>query len=254
LNKIRVEVEQRVALLTLTDPERRNAIDLEMTDELVAAIGELEAREDVGAVVITGEGSSFCAGAVLGAIEAADGKAFRRIYEAFMCVARCELPTIAAVNGPAVGAGMNLALACDLRIAGRSARFISRFLKLGLHPGGGHTWMLTRVVGPQVAAAMVLYGQELRGEEAVQKGLAWSCVEDEELLDSARALASAAADVPRELSIRGKQTLATVRAIDDHGAALEVELEAQAWSVTQAFYGQRVAALKRQITSSPQSQ
>jgi enoyl-CoA hydratase len=248
MSKIDVTIEERVALLTLTDPERRNAIDLEMTDELVAAIGELERRDDVGAVVVTGAGSAFCAGASLGAIEAADQSAFRRIYEAFMCVARCSLPTIAAVNGPAVGAGMNLALACDVRIVGTSARFISRFLELGLHPGGGHTWMLDRVVGPQLTAAMVLFGLELRGPAAVEHGLALRCVEDAELVVEAVALAQAGAAVPRELALRGKATLVAMRGIDDHAAALEVELEAQSWSATREFYGRRVAAMRRQIS------
>ena len=80
------------------------------------------------------------------------------IYEGFLRVLRSPLPTIAAVNGPAVGAGMNLALACDVRLAGASARFDTRFVKIGLHPGGGHVWMLERAVGPQAAAAMVLFG------------------------------------------------------------------------------------------------
>jgi enoyl-CoA hydratase len=248
MNKLELAVSDRVATVTLKDPERRNAIGLEMTDELVTVIGELETRDDVGALLITGEGSSFCAGAVLSTIEAADRAAFRRIYEAFMCVARCKLPTLAAVNGPAVGAGMNLALACDVRLAARSARFICRFLELGLHPGGGHTWMLSRAVGPQATAAMVLFGQELNGEAAAEKGLAWQCVEDDALIGEATALAHRAAQVPRELSLRAKDTLAAMPAIDDHGEALEVELEAQAWSVTQEFYGQRVAALKSRIT------
>ena len=79
---------------------------------------------------------------------------------------RSPLPTVAAVNGPAVGAGMNLALACDVRIAGASARFDTRFLRIGLHPGGGHAWMLDRAVGPQAAAAMVLFGARLDGARA----------------------------------------------------------------------------------------
>src|SRR5205823_197881 len=108
----------------------------------------------------------------------------RSVYEGFLRVARSPLPTVAAVNGAAVGAGMNLALCCDVRIAGRSARFDTRFLKLGLHPGGGHTWMLQRAIGPQGAAAMVLFGDVLNGEAAEKCGLVWRCVDDDALLDA----------------------------------------------------------------------
>src|SRR5690606_30490026 len=110
-------------------------------------------------------------------------------YEGFLRVARCPLPTIAAVNGPAVGAGMNLALACDVRLAGQSARFDTRFLQLGVHPGGGHTWMMRNAVGPQAAAAMVLFGEVLDGAEAERCGLAWRCVADDELVDTAFTMA-----------------------------------------------------------------
>ena len=109
-----------------------------------------EADESVGAVVVTGTPPAFCAGANLGNLAEADGESLGRIYEGFLRVARSPLPTIAAVNGAAVGAGMNLALGCDVRIAARRARFDTRFMQLGLHPGGGHTWMLRRIAGPQV--------------------------------------------------------------------------------------------------------
>ena len=120
---------------------------------------------------------------------------------------RSPLPTVAAVNGPAVGAGMNLALACDVRIAGAAARFDPRFVKIGLHPGGGHTWMLERAVGPQAAAAMVLFGVAVDGARAVEIGLAWSCHPDAELLDAAIAFAQGAARAPVPLLGRVKETL-----------------------------------------------
>src|ERR1043166_4948133 len=135
-------------------------------------------------------------------LTAADGSSFGAIYEGFLRVARSPLPTLAAVNGAAVGAGMNLALCCDVRIAGRSARFDTRFLQLGLHPGGGHTWMLQRAIGPQGAAAMVLFGDVLNGEAAEKCGLVWRCVDDEKLLDECRSLAAKAADTPIELAKR----------------------------------------------------
>ena len=120
--------------------------------------------------MITGEPPAFCSGADVAALgslseQKHDGerRAIGSIYEGFLRVLRSSLPTVAAVNGPAVGAGLNLALACDVRLAGESARFDTRFLRIGLHPGGGHTWMLDRAVGPQAAAAMVLFGAPVDG-------------------------------------------------------------------------------------------
>src|SRR4029077_6643375 len=126
-----------------------------------------------------------------------DAKGLGSVYEGFLRVARSALPTMAAANGAAVGAGVTLALACAVRLAARSARFDTRFLQLGLHPGGGHTWMLTRIAGPQTAAATVLLGEGLDGEAAARCGLAWRCVDDDDLLDEARVLAGRAASAPR---------------------------------------------------------
>src|SRR5688572_17504036 len=171
-----IEKRDRVAVLTLNDPDRRNSLTGPMVDEIVEAFDALEADDDVGAVVITGAGKGFCAGADLGNLGGTTtGGGFRSIYEGFLRVGRSTLPTLAAVNGAAVGAGMNLALACDLRVAGRSGRFDCRFLDLGLHPGGGHTWMLRDAVGKANAAAMVLFGQILDGETAERYGLVWRC-------------------------------------------------------------------------------
>src|SRR5699024_2845226 len=126
------------------------------------------------------------------------------IYQGFLRIAHCPLPTIAAVNGPAVGAGLNLALACDVRITAESAQFDARFLQLGIHPGGGHMWMMQRIAGPQVTAATVLFSDVLDGREAVDAGLAWRCVADDELLEEAQRLAGRAAAAPRELVTRTK--------------------------------------------------
>jgi enoyl-CoA hydratase len=252
MSLVRVEVADAVAVVTLDDAERRNVLSLPMVDEIVAAFDKLEADASVGAVVVTGAPPAFCAGADLGDLgrggESGDGGGVTSVYDGFLRVARSTLPTLAAVNGPAVGAGMNLALACDVRIAGRSGRFDTRFLRLGLHPGGGHTWMLRRVVGPQGAAAMVLFGQVLDGEAAAQHGLAWRCVDDDALLDEARALGAAAASAPRELSMRAKTTLRAVAAIDEHDAAVAVELDAQRWSFGQPFFAERLAAMRDRIS------
>jgi enoyl-CoA hydratase len=145
-----VHVEDRVAVITVNDPDRRNAVTAESSAALRAAVTGVEADPGVHAVIVTGAGKAFCAGANLTALGEAAEDGLRVIYDGFLAVAQCTLPTIAAVNGPAVGAGLNLALAADVRIAGPTAMFDPRFQKLGIHPGGGATWMLQRAVGPRV--------------------------------------------------------------------------------------------------------
>ncbi|MEY2476008.1 MAG: hypothetical protein QOG87_1323 [Actinomycetota bacterium] len=237
-----------VAVLTLDEPERRNALNLALVEEIITAFEELEADPAIGAVVVTGAPPAFCAGADLGNLGGAQEAGLRSIYEGFLRVGRSSLPTLAAVNGAAVGAGMNLALVCDVRIAGRRAKFDTRFLDLGLHPGGGHTWMLQRAVGPQAASAMVLFGQVLDGEAAERCGLAWRCVDDDALLDEAVTLAARAASMPRELSQRAKQTLAAMPAVATHEAAVDLELDAQLWSTQQPFFAERLAQFKAKIS------
>lgn len=249
-----------VALITLNDPDKRNMLSEEMVDALVAILDRVEADDSVGAIVVTGAGRAFCAGANLGNLSRAGeaargdqpaaerGTGMRSIYEAFLRFSRSPLPTLAAVNGAAVGAGMNLALACDVRLAGRSARFDTRFLELGLHPGGGHTWMLQRLVGPQTAAAMVLFGQVLDAAAAAERGLVWSCVDDQDLVTEAVAMAARAASGPRDLAQRVKATMGVVSGMDDHDAAVDAELDAQLWSLGQPFFAERLAAVRQRVS------
>ena len=251
---IRTEIVDGVGLVTLAAPQRRNAFDLAMCDEVVAGLDALEADPAVGALVVTGEGSAFCAGADLSHLGGGHGRSdedgLLAIYEGFLRVARSPLPTIAAVNGPAVGAGMNLALACDVRLAGASARFDTRFLQLGIHPGGGHTWMMQRIVGPQATAATVLFGEVLDGAAAERAGLAWRCVPDDELVQTAVAMAARAAAAPRDLVERVKATIADVATIDSHHLAVERELTDQVWSVSQPAFQERLAQLQAKISGS----
>lgn len=220
-----------------------------MVDEIVAAFDALEADESVGAVVVTGAPPAFCAGADLSHLgqagQESHGGGLRSVYEGFLRVQRSTLPTIAAVNGAAVGAGVNLALGCDVRVAGRSAKFDTRFLQLGLHPGGGHTWMMTRLLGPQGAAATVIFGEVLDGEGAERHGLAWRCVDDAELLDTARALAANAASAPPALVRRVKQTLRQMPTVSSPDEAVSVELEAQLWSMQQPDFAERLKARRK---------
>lgn len=247
---IRTERDGRVAIVTLDDPERRNALSMDLCAELATTMDRLEGDETVGAVVVTGAAPAFCAGADLTQLGESRREGLLSIYEGFLRVANSPLPTIAAVNGAAVGAGMNLALAADVRLAGRSARFDTRFLDLGIHPGGGHTWMLRRIAGPQAAMAMVVFGQRLDGEEAERAGLVWRCVDDDELLATSIEMAARAADAPPELTRRIKATIRAVADIDAHADAVERELGDQLWSMDQPAFAERLAQLQARITGS----
>jgi enoyl-CoA hydratase len=244
-----VDVVDRVATLTLNDPKARNALSPPLVAAIVEAMDAVEADDGVGAVVVTGAAPAFCAGAKLGNLAEATGESLGAIYEGFLRVARSPLPTVAAVNGAAVGAGMNMALGCDVRIAGHSARFDTRFLELGIHPGGGHTWMMRRLIGQQAAIAAVVFGDVLDGTEAERVGLAYRCVDDGVLAATAHAFAAKAAAAPRELAIRVKQTIATMADVADHPTAVATELDPQLWSTRQPWFAERLAAVQARITS-----
>ena len=243
-----VHVEDRVATLTVNDPERRNAVTAEISAALRAAVDEAEADPGVHALIVTGAGKAFCAGADLSALGEATEDGLMAIYDGFLAVANCALPTIAAVNGAAVGAGLNLALAADVRIAGPAALFDPRFQKLGIHPGGGATWMLHRAVGPQVARASLLFGMRFDAEAAVRHGLALEMADDP--VAAARELAAGPAGAPREVVLATKASMrATANPglvdTDQHRIAVHTELGPQATSILSPAFAERLAAAKR---------
>ncbi len=242
------DVVDRVALITVNDPERRNAVTEAMSEQLRDAVRRAEDDQAVHAVIITGAGKAFCAGADLSALGAAARDGLERIYAGFMAVGRCSLPTIAAVNGSAVGAGMNLALAADVRIAGPHAVFDPRFQKLGIHPGGGATWMLNRAVGPQVARAALLFGMSFDAETAVRHGLALQVADDP--VAAARELAAGPAAAPRDVVVATKASMRATAIpgfndVEHHEAAKDIELGPQAATVESPEFKARLAAARR---------
>jgi enoyl-CoA hydratase len=243
---VRTDLHDRVALITVSDPERRNAMAIDLSEQLVEQVRAAEGDPGVGAVVVTGATPGFCAGANLDELGSSKEAGLRRVYAGFMAVANCTLPTIAAVNGAAVGAGMNLALACDVRLAGPRARFDSRFLDLGLHPGGGYTWMTQRILGPQGAAAATLFIDVLDAKEAERVGLVWRAVEDP--VAAAIEMAARAAAAPRELAITTKRTLRVTANLDSQADALEMEIRAQVASLDSPAFAERLAALKAKVS------
>ena len=238
-----------VATLTLNNPDERNTLTAPRVAESTAAMDAVDADESVGALVVTGTPPACCAGANLGNLADATGESLGTIYEGFLRIARSPLPTLAAVNGAAVGAGMNLALGCDVRIVADTAKLDTRFLQLGIHPGGGHTWMLRRIVGPQAAMAAVVFGQVLDGKEAERIGLAYRSVPADSLLEVAHEFAAKAAAAPRALAMETKATIQDMADIDDHPAAVVRELEPQLWSTQQPWFAERLAALQARIST-----
>ncbi|ATN36853.1 enoyl-CoA hydratase (plasmid) [Rhizobium sp. ACO-34A] len=189
--------EAGVVTMTLSDPASRNAISgLPMVEALLAALATAEADPKARVIVLTGEGPAFSAGGNIKAMGEGQGlvdavpaitrqnyrNGIQRLPVAFEAL---ELPVIAAVNGPAIGAGCDLALMCDIRIAGRSARFAESFVKLGIVPGDGGAWLLPRAVGFSKASEMALTGDVIDAEEALRIGMVSKVVEDGSLLDVA---------------------------------------------------------------------
>jgi enoyl-CoA hydratase len=232
--------EGGVATITLDAPDRRNALTREMAQSLVEVCEEIDADASVGAVVVQGAGGFFCAGgdrqtlADAGrdpaAPEAYTGLGV--VYRSFARVGELEPPTIAAIRGGAVGAGVNLAFATDLRVMAADAKIISGFLPIGLHPGGGHGVLLGRTGIREAASAMALFGERIDGARAAELGLAWAAVPDDEVEARAAALAAQAAGDP-ELARRTARSLRTELGPPalPWPAALEMERASQMWSL-----------------------
>lgn len=245
-----VDKRDGYAIVTLNDPDRRNVFTLAMSARIQELFDELENDPTMNAVIITGAGKGFCSGGHLDELLENPGPdGMQKIYAGFVRIANSRLATIAAVNGAAVGAGMNALLVCDVVIAAESARFDSRFLQISLGPGGGHTWRLRHNIGLQATKAMVLFGEVLDGRRAAEVGLAWKCVPNDELLPAAEEMAAKAASVPKELLMRTKDTIHNTIAVTTNDEAIDNELHTQVWSMGQDAFIDMVSSLKQRISS-----
>jgi 2-(1,2-epoxy-1,2-dihydrophenyl)acetyl-CoA isomerase len=224
--------EAGVATLTLNRPERLNALNTELGAAVVAALGRAAADRDVRVVVLTGAGRAFCAGGDIALLRDARQRnagpelegLMRSGVQIVLAVADMRKPVLAAVNGPAAGAGMNLALACDLRVASDQASFGQNFAKVGLFPDFGGTYLLPRLVGPARAAQLFYTGEMITAAEAERIGLVNRVVPHDRLADEARAFAERLAAAP-PLAVRAvKQALFGA---DRAGLARALEAEIQ---------------------------
>jgi enoyl-CoA hydratase len=223
-----------VAVVALNQPQHRNALTRELATALRHEVARASADSSLRALVVTGTGVAFCAGADLGSLGsgAVTPDAKRQVlsdyYRAFLDLRDLPVPTIAAVNGPAIGAGLNLAMCCDLRVLAEDARLAAPFVRLGIHPGGGATWLLTRLVGTGAAREMLLLGQPIDAHRALLLGLANRIVPPQQLEDAALEWARALAALPRPVLVRLKRTLLLAETGASLDAVLAFETAAQA--------------------------
>lgn len=229
-----------VRTITLNVPDKLNALSWPLLDELADAIAATATDPDVRAVVVTGAGRAFCSGADLQSLFGDRTRPLEvlkenllRVYGSFLGLRDLSIPTIAAVHGPAVGAGMNIALACDVIVAGPEATFGPTFAKIGLHPGGGCTWMLTQRIGSANTAAALYSGDLIDAPTALRLGIAQELHDD----PHARSAELAALYASREPALMADiKRSVRVAATADLAASLDVEAEAQARSLqSEAF-------------------
>ncbi|MDJ0787565.1 MAG: enoyl-CoA hydratase [Myxococcota bacterium] len=231
-------VEDGVATVTFEDPERLNAMTEAMGHALAERMGALATDEAVRVVVLTGAGRAFSAGGDLAMLtrmsEAGQADAggptrdrhhefMRGFYGLYLSVRDLPQPSIAAINGPAVGAGCCVALACDLRVVSKKARMGLNFTRLGIHPGMGATWTLPRLIGSAQAAELLYTGRLVSGEEALSIGLVNRAVEPEDVLSSAQELAREIATTSPIALRQTKQSLARTE-----GSSLSQQLDREA--------------------------
>lgn len=236
-----------VLALTLNRPDKLNSFNEEMHVALRAEFERAHADDEVRAVLLTGAGRGFCAGQDLGDRDPSKGvpdlgHTIETYYSPLLRLIRSlEKPVICAVNGVAAGAGANLALACDITLAARSARFIQSFSKIGLVPDSGGTWSLPRLIGEARAKALTLTAEPLSAERAAEWGLIWSVVDDDKLLDEAYNLALRLAAGPTHglgMTKRAIQAAAT-NSLDQQ---LDLERDLQREAGRSADYAEGVAA------------
>lgn len=231
-----------VHTITLTDPERRNAMGEAMGAELRAATAAIAADADARVLVVTGDGGSFCAGADLPALfgdtaeigVAATRERLAAYYRAFLDIRDLAIPTIAAIDGPAVGAGLNLAMACDVRLVGRDASLGATFTKIGLHPGGGCTAFLVEAMGPSRALSTLLLGEALDAEASVAAGLAEGPLGDPLAAAMERASAFARVDPALARDVKASVRLAA------SGAGFEAVAAFETWAQASSASSERL--------------
>ena len=258
---IEFTISEGVAVLTLNRPESLNSFNAQMHSEVRSALKEVKKDNSVRCLLLTGNGRGFCAGQDLGDRNVAPGSAAPNLGESIeknyspmlRTLRSLEMPVICAVNGVAAGAGANIAFACDIVLAAKSASFIQAFCKIGLIPDCGGTWTLPRLVGPARAMALSLLGDKVSAEQAEQWGMIWKSVENESLKEEAMAMAQHFASQPTKgLALIKRAIQASATNTFDEQLDLERDLQTLAGRTddyregVSAFIAKRKPAFKGQ--------
>jgi enoyl-CoA hydratase len=223
-----LSLDGHIATITLNQPDKRNAMSAEMTDTFPLVIERVKTLGDVRAIIVTGNGTAFCAGGDLDFLHTGERdvpflrEKMTSFYPAFLGLLELDIPTIAAINGPAIGAGLCLALMCDMRVADEQAPMGMTFVRIGLHPGMMATALLSRAVTHTVAAELLYTGRVVTGAEARGMGLVNRAVPAGRLMSEARALAEqVAANAPLALRYVKQGLLHSFREIAEKASAWE---------------------------------
>ncbi len=247
-----LEKNEGIAVLTLNRPERMNALNPKMSEEFVQALQEVNQDDEARVLVVTGAGKAFCTGADVGGMSAEERKpkgaeeirrGFRNIQAIILGLHRLEKPTIAMINGAAVGGGFDLACSCDLRTGSEHARFMVAFTRIGLFPGWGGTWLYPRIIGVPKAAEMLFTGDFMEAKEAERYGLLNRLIPAADLEKETMSLARRIADGP-PIAIRLAKMQLYKGLEMDLETALQVAAACETITLTSEDHKEGVAAFR----------
>lgn len=254
-----IDSESGFATLTLNRPDRLNSLSNELLEALAQAIEEVASDDTVRAVILTGSGRAFCSGADTDEMTGGTGdgphkpgpggaeelrRGFRLAQQVILGIYKMEKPVIAAINGPAVGAGFDLSCACDIRIASRSARFMAAYIHVGLFPGYGGTWLYPRLFGQAKATELMFTGNYLEVDEAKSLGFLNDVVEDGDLVEAAEKMARRIASGP-PIAIRLAKTMMRRGMSMDLETSLEMSAAAEAITLSSGDHAEGMDALRQ---------
>jgi enoyl-CoA hydratase/carnithine racemase len=246
------EIKEKIAVIKLNRPDNRNSMTLEVMNAFREAVGSVQQDNKLRCLIITGSGSTFCAGADFGSGFSAEenrlpNETLMNFYKPFLEVRRIEIPVIAAMNGHAIGGGIGLALVCDIRIAAKDAKYGATFARLGLHSGMAISYILPRLVGPPAACELLFTGRLINGEKAADMGIANYAVDSDKVFDKAWELAQEIAScAPAAVRMMKTSIYRGLGWDTDNAAAFEAHCQSRTFETEDAGEGINALLEKRE--------